>query len=64
MNTYNILAILLIAAGIWGLAHNQFRYTNDTNNAKITANENQRFNIHVWVGVVSIAVGAVMILFT
>ena len=69
MNAYNILAIILIAAGIWGLAHSQFKYTKDTHDANqgslvMTAKEKLIFNISVWAGVTSIVVGAAMLLFT
>ena len=68
MKVYAIVAIVLIVAGILGLAYGHFSYTKETQGAKLgpielTINEKQTVNIPVWVGGGSIVLGAAMLVF-
>lgn len=68
MNTYMIVAVVLIVAGILGLVYGQFSYAKDTHNAKLgpielSVTEKETVNIPVWVGAGSIVLGAAMLVF-
>ncbi|HET6372115.1 MAG TPA: hypothetical protein VFG76_02330 [Candidatus Polarisedimenticolia bacterium] len=67
MNPIKILAIILIVAGILGLAYGKFTYTKDTHDAKLgpielSVKEKETVNVPLWAGVAAIAVGAVLLL--
>jgi len=67
MNTVKIAAIVLIVAGVLGLAYGSFSYTKETHQAKIgpielSVNEKQTVNIPVWAGVGAIVIGGVLLL--
>ena len=67
MSGVKILAIVLIVAGILGLAYGNFSYTKETHEAKLgplelSVKETQTVNIPAWAGVGAIAVGAVLLL--
>ncbi len=62
MNAIKLGAIVLIVAGVLGLAYGGFSYTRNTEQAKIgpfaiTVQDRQRFNVPVWAGVAAILVG-------
>jgi uncharacterized membrane protein YidH (DUF202 family) len=66
MNATNIAAIVLIVAGVLGLAYGGFTYTRDTQQAKIgpiemTITDRQTVNIPVWLGAGSIIAGVVLL---
>ena len=67
MNAVKMLAIVLIVAGVLGLAYGSFTYTKDTPQAKIgpielSIKDKETVNIPVWAGVVAIVAGAFLLL--
>jgi TRAP-type C4-dicarboxylate transport system permease small subunit len=67
MNSNRILAIVLIVAGVLGLAYGGFTYTKDTHRAHIgpidfSVTERKTVNIPIWAGVGAIVVGSVLLL--
>lgn len=67
MNGMKILALLLIAGGIAGLAYGGFTYTKDTQAAtlgpiQLTVKDQRRVNVPVWAGVVVIVIGTGLLL--
>jgi multidrug transporter EmrE-like cation transporter len=68
MNPIRTVAIVLIVAGIIGLALGSFSYTKDTHSAKLgpielSMKEKETVNIPVWAGVGAIVVGGLLLLF-
>lgn len=69
MNTTRIFALVLIVAGILGLAYGSFTYTKDTHTTKLgpiefSLKEKERVNVPVWAGVAAIAAGAGLLIFS
>ena len=67
MNAVKIAAIVLIVAGVLGLAYGSFSYTKETHEAKIgpielSVEDRQTVNVPVWAGVGAIALGGVLLL--
>jgi multidrug transporter EmrE-like cation transporter len=67
MNAVKIVAIVLIVAGILGLAYGSFSYTKETHEAKLgpielSVKERQTVNVPVWAGVGAIVIGGVILL--
>ncbi len=67
MSAIRIAAILLIVAGILGLAYGNFTYTKETHDAKVgplemTVKEKQTVAIPAWAGVAAIAAGTILLL--
>ena len=67
MNTVKIAAIVLIVAGVLGLAYGSFSYTKQTHDVKIgpiemSVQEKETVNVPVWAGVGAIAIGAALLL--
>lgn len=67
MNPAKIAAIVLIVAGVLGLAYGSFSYTKDTHDIKMgpiemSVKEKETINIPVWAGVGAIAIGAALLL--
>lgn len=67
MNALKIVGIVLILAGVLGLAYRTFSYTKETHEAKIgplelQLKEKETVNVPVWAGVGAILVGAVLLL--
>lgn len=67
MNPVRVIAILLIAAGIAGLAFGSFSYTKETHQADIgplelSVEERETVNVPVWAGVAAILVGGGLLL--
>ena len=67
MNAVKMLAIVLILAGVLGLAYGSFTYTKDTHQAKIgpielSIKDKKTVNIPVWAGVAAIVAGAFLLL--
>lgn len=66
MSGLKVVAILLIVAGIVGLAYGGFSYTKATHEAKIgpfdfAVKEKKTVNVPIWVGVAAIAAGLVLL---
>lgn len=64
---HSIVGIVLILAGVLGLAYRTFSYTKETHEAKIgplelQLKEKETVNIPVWAGVGGIVIGAVLLL--
>jgi hypothetical protein len=67
MDSLKVVALVLIVAGILGLAYGGFTYTKETHQAKIgpiemSVNEKQTINIPVWAGVGAIVLGGGLLL--
>jgi hypothetical protein len=67
MTGIRIAAIVLIVAGILGLAYGSFSYTKETHDAKVgplefSVKEKETVNVPVWAGVGAIVVGGVLLL--
>ncbi|TDY60867.1 hypothetical protein C8D99_10774 [Aminivibrio pyruvatiphilus] len=68
MGIMKTLAILLIVAGVLGLAYGGFTYTQATHEAQlgpigVSVDENRSVSIPVWISMTSIAVGGVALFF-
>ena len=68
MNTVKMVAFVLLAAGVLGLAYGSFSYTKETQEIKLgplelSMKERQTVNIPVWVGVGAIVAGGALLLF-
>lgn len=68
MNSIKMAAIVLIVAGVLGLAYGGFSFTKQTHEAKLgslslSVKEQQTVNIPVWMGVGSILIGGALLLF-
>jgi len=66
MNAAKIAAIILIAAGILGLAYGGFTYTKGTHEARIgplelSVKDKETVNVPVWAGVGAIVAGGVLL---
>lgn len=67
MSGIKMLGIMLIAAGILGLAYRGFTYTRETHEATIgplelSVNDKQTVSIPVWIGVGTLMAGAFLLL--
>jgi hypothetical protein len=67
MSTSKVAAVILIAAGIFGLAYGQFSYTKETHEATIgslelSVKDKETVNIPVWAGVGAIVAGGLLLL--
>lgn len=67
MSSTKIIAIVLIVAGVLGLAYGQFTYTKETHDAKVgpielSVKDKETVNIPVWAGVGAIVIGAGLLL--
>ena len=67
MNAIKIVAILLIVAGVIGLAYGGFTYTKSSHDAKIgplelSVKDKETVNIPVWAGVGAIVIGGALLL--
>lgn len=67
MNPIKITALVLIAAGILGLAYGQFSYTKDTTVVKlgpieVSAKEKETVNVPTWAGVGAIVIGGLLLI--
>lgn len=66
MNGVRIVAIILIIAGVIGLAYQQFSFTRETTQAKLgplelSVKEKQTVNVPLWVSIGAIGVGVVLL---
>ena len=67
MNAVKLMAIVLIVAGILGLAYGSFSYTKETHGVKLgslelSVKDKQTVNVPVWAGVVAIVAGGFVLL--
>lgn len=67
MNSIKAIAVLLVIAGVLGLAYGGFSYTKDTTAVKVgpielSVKEKESVNIPVWAGVAAIVVGGALLL--
>ena len=67
MNASKIAAIVLIVAGVLGLAYGSFSFTKETHDIKLgpiemSVKEKQTVNVPVWAGIGAIAIGAALLL--
>ena len=68
MNAVKGIALVLIVAGILGLAYGGFSYTKETHEAKLgpiefSVTDRERVNIPVWAGVGAILIGGALLVF-
>ena len=68
MNTGKILGLVLIVAGVLGLAYGSFTYTKDTHTANVgpitlSVKDKETVNVPIWAGVVAIVAGGALLLF-
>ena len=66
MNASKLAAIVLIVAGVLGLAYGGFSYTKSTHQADVgpvhlSLDEKQYVNIPVWAGIAAIVAGGLML---
>lgn len=67
MSAIKVAAVVLIVAGILGLAYGKFSYTKETHDAKVgslelSVKDKETVNIPAWAGVGAIAAGAILLL--
>ena len=67
MSVKQIVAIILIVAGVLGLAYGSFSFTKEKHEAKIgplqfSITEKETINIPVWAGVGAIAIGVILLI--
>jgi len=67
MNAGKIAALVLIVAGVLGLAYGSFSYTKQMHDIKMgpiemSVKEKQTVNVPVWAGIGAIAIGAALLL--
>jgi len=68
MNPIKIAALVLIVAGVLGLAYGGFSYTRQTHEVKLgplemSVQEKETFNVPVWAGVGAILIGGGLLFF-
>ena len=68
MNATKLIAIVLIAGGVFGLLYGSFSYTKDTHDLKLgpielSVTEKKTVNIPIWMGVGAIVVGGLLLVF-
>lgn len=62
-----LLGIVLIVAGVLGLAYGSFSYTKENHEAKIgpitlSVKEKETVNVPMWAGIAAVAAGVVLLL--
>jgi TRAP-type C4-dicarboxylate transport system permease small subunit len=67
MSAIKIVAVVLIVAGVLGLAYGSFSYTKETHHATVgpidlSVKDRETINVPVWAGVGAIVVGGVLLL--
>ncbi len=67
MSSTKIIAIVLIVAGVLGLAYGQFSYTKETHEAKVgpiefSVKDKETVNVPMWAGIGAIVIGAGLLL--
>jgi multidrug transporter EmrE-like cation transporter len=66
MNTVKLVGIVLIVAGLLGLAYGGFSYTKDTTAVKLgpielSVKEKETVNVPIWAGIGAIVVGGLLL---
>jgi drug/metabolite transporter (DMT)-like permease len=66
MNTSKLAALLLIVAGVLGLAYGGFSYTKSSHQAdlgpvRLSLDEKQYVSVPVWAGIAAIVAGALLL---
>ena len=66
MNAIKMAAIVLIVAGVLGLAYGSFSYTRETHEAKLgpielSVKERETVNVPMWAGVGAIVIGGALL---
>ena len=66
MNAIRMMAVILIVAGVMGLAYGGFTYTRETHQAKIgpvdiSVKDTQTVNVPIWAGIGAIVVGGLLL---
>ena len=66
MDAKQVVAIVLIIAGVLGLAYGGFTYTKETHEAKIgplqfSVSEKETVNIPIWAGIGAIGIGVILL---
>ena len=66
MNGVRLIAILLIIAGVIGLAYQQFSFTRETAQAKIgplelSLKEKETVNVPLWLSIGALGVGVILL---
>jgi uncharacterized membrane protein YidH (DUF202 family) len=67
MNAVKIIGVVLIVAGVLGLAYGSFSFTKETHEAKIgplelQVKDKETIKIPAWAGVGAVVIGAVLLL--
>ena len=67
MGSIKMAGIVLVAAGLLGLAYGGFTFTKDTHDTKIgplelSVKDKERVNIPIWAGVAAVVAGGVIVL--
>jgi multidrug transporter EmrE-like cation transporter len=67
MSSTKIIAIVLIVAGVLGLAYGRFTYTKETHDAKVgsvefSIKDKETVNVPKWAGIGAIVIGAGILL--
>ena len=67
MNAVKLVAIVLIVAGILGLAYGKFSYTKETHDVKLgpfelSVKDKQTVNVPAWAGVGALVAGGLLLL--
>ncbi len=68
MNAMKVAAIVLIVAGVLGLAYGGFSFTKETHEMKLgplelSVKEKQNVNVPVWAGIGAILIGGALFVF-
>lgn len=66
MNLQQIIAIILIVAGVTGLAYGGFSYTKETHDVsmgpiEMSFDEKERVNIPLWAGIGMLTIGGILL---
>ena len=66
MGSMKIAGIVLLVAGLLGLAYGGFTYTKDTHDTKIgpleiSLKDRERVNIPIWAGVAALVAGGILV---
>ena len=67
MNQIRVMAIVLIALGVAGLAYGGFTYTKDTHETQIgpielTVKDQRTVNVPIWAGIGAVVIGVGLLL--
>ncbi len=67
MNSVKMFAIVLMVAGVLGLAYGGFTYTKQTHQAKIgpielSVADKETVNIPIWISIAALAAGAMLLI--